>query len=84
MSHLRIFLKFPSLASTRSRRTGVHATYETALYAARFLPSICILMRSFQALVWTRTNTHVIHADTLLLVVYIYVNCRIGIVRYIA
>ena len=37
-----------------------------------------------QALIWTRTNTYVMHADTLILVLYIYVKYRIDIMRYIA
>ena len=81
----RIFHKFffPRIKSLASNWFPCNPS-NTVKYAASFLRSICIMMPLFQALIWTLANTHAIHDDTLLLVVYINVKHLIGIMRYIA
>ena len=75
--------------------TGIKLSYwcicnlpHTALHAAtrrtrRLLRSLWMLMDLFQALIWTRTNTHVIPSDTLL-VVHFYMYYRIDIPKILS
>ena len=49
----------------------------STLAARRFLRLVRILVPLFQALISTRTNTHVISSYNLLVVVYIYNTCHI-------
>ena len=67
----RISLKFPSLAPARRVELVVVRIQPTSIIRStqarrRSLQSLLMLMLVLQALIWTRTNTHVTTPDTLL------------------
>ena len=67
--HLRMFLKFLSIASIYVEPVCMRPTAHR-IHAAtrRYQRWLDILLLQFQALIWTKTITHIIPSDTLLVV----------------